>query len=66
MQIYLLMVSSHSQYLKILKIFSKLFPALISNSLNMKILIISRAPIWVIFQYSVTSVLSKFMHYQVN
>ena len=32
----------------------KLCPTLISNSLNTKILMISRTPIWVIFQNSVT------------
>ena len=49
------MILSHSQYLKLLEIFSKLCSALISNPLNMKILIISSAPMWVIFQNSVTN-----------
>ena len=53
-QIYLLMVLSHFQYIKLQEIFSKLCPALISNPLNLKILIISRVAIWVIFQNSVT------------
>ena len=41
-------------YKKSLEIFSTLCPALISIPPNTKILIISCAPIWVIFQNSVT------------
>ena len=52
------MVLSHSQYLKLqefLKYFQNcMCPAFISNPLNMTILIISRVPIWVIFQNLVT------------
>ena len=60
MQIYLLMVVSHSQYLKLqetIEIFLKLCPTVVINVLSMKILIFSCALIWVIFQNSVTNVL---------
>ena len=46
-------------YKKILEIFLKLCPGLVSNPLNLKILIISCVPIWVIFQNSITYICSR-------
>ena len=46
----------HEIYKQTFEIFLKVCSALSNNYLNIKILIVSRTPIWVIFQNSVTYV----------